>query len=166
MKKNILCLLFLAAIFTLSACGTGNKAPVPGTEQNPGASPIIYQNEQMGFSLEFPTSWEGKYSVETEVYISAADWSVEIFHTATREEMGAGWLFNIACTPGEDYTEDQPPVMAGWCPILAQTGGCTYYAFTPSGVEYDEDPASAAGKEYRELYDQIDIVISSFKLLD
>jgi len=124
-----------------------------------------YVSEQFGFSIAFPASWRGKYSISTILSESDSKWSVGIYHTASKEEMGLGELFIIGCTPGEHYTADEPPVMSGWCPILAQTGGRTYFANTPSGVTYNEDNDKNA-IEYHVLYSQIELIFDSFKLID
>ena len=125
----------------------------------------IYVSEQCGFSIAFPASWEGKYSISTILFKSESEWSVEVSHTASKEEIGLGELFIIGCRPGEDYTEENPPVMSGWCPILAQTGGRTYFANTPSGVTYNEDDDKDT-IEYHILYSQIGLIFDSFKLTE
>jgi len=164
----------MLAIFFLTACAGDKKSYDPGGNYPPASEDVLneaiksdvsYINYDYGFSLEFPASWENKFGVETVIFKNIDEWSVEVFHTATRDEMGHGWLFNIACAPGEGYTEDEPPVMSGWCVILAQTGGRTYFAFTPSGVEYNEDPESETGIEYIEMSEQIADIIESFILL-
>lgn len=133
-------------------------------------STILYQNLDIGFTLEFPSSWEGKFIIkEYEI-----DWlgrnSIELYHKATMDEReDIGWLGSFGRTSGF-YTADWPPVMAGWCPILEYKNGFTYYYQSPSDVQYSEDetgqPITDAAREYVEMREQLKEIMNSMIVLD
>jgi len=133
-----------------------------------------YANALIGFSIDFPESWDGKFGTAYLEYEREDGMArmINIFHLATREEFGAGllhgpgWIFSVGRVPGEHYTAEEPPVMAGWCPILAQTGGYTYFASTPSGVEYNEEEGSLTAAEYQAMSALIESILESFRLLE
>lgn len=129
---------------------------------------VLYENNDIGFSMEIPTSWEGKYSiaeVSTIVEDELIYQGLSFFHTATMDELGEGRLFSIGRSTGEDFTEDEPPVMSGQTIILAQTGGYTYHISFPSDVQYNEDPKSESAAEYKEMISQVDLLVNTFKLI-
>ena len=130
-------------------------------------SGVLYKNEQIGFSIVFPASWEGKYSIETTEfeYEGVTTWAINVFHKASQNDKFPGELFSLGRVTGEGFTEDNPPILAGWCPILAQADGYTYFANTPSGVEYNEAADSKSGAEYKEMYDRLESIFDSFELL-
>ena len=69
-----------------------------------------------------------------------------------------GILFFIDCYPGE-WSEDNPPVIAGHSVVVAQTEKDTYLLRTPSDVEYSaSDPMLA--EAYQSLIAQQDFIIS------
>jgi len=135
----------------------------------PIGAPIQYVNERLGFSIELPASWNGKYSIETSAFernggIAGA---VSFYHNPTIDELGyGGYLFALGRAPGENYTEDDPPIYAGGCQFLAVTGGYTYFINFPSGVEYNEDPDSATASEYHEWTNQIESMLDSFSVCE
>ena len=69
-----------------------------------------------------------------------------------------GGRFFIDCFPGE-WSEYNPPVIAGHSVVVAQTEKDTYLLRTPSDVEYSEsDPMLA--EAYQSLIAQKDFIIS------
>ena len=70
-------------------------------------------------------------------------------------EMPLNWM---DCYPGE-WSEDNPPVIAGHSVVVAQTEKDTYLFRTPSDVEYSaSDPVLA--ESYQSLIAQKDFIIS------
>lgn len=139
-------------------------------ELNDETESALYENFNLGFSMQIPFSWEGKYTIE-ELEQTYGDEgiikSISFSHNATMDEMGSdvGWLFSFGKVTGEHFTEDEPPIMSGQTIILAQTGGYTYYVHFPSGVEYNDDPESESAVEYKEMVSQVDFLINTFKLI-
>ena len=85
-------------------------------------------------------------------------------HKATRDNGEGGVLFFLDCYPGQ-WSEDDPPVVAGHSVVVAQTEENTYLLRTPSDVEYSQtDPALAA--EYQALAAQQDFISAHIYVTD
>jgi len=128
----------------------------------------VYVNPQLGFSVVFPAAWSGKYHMETTEFErnGGIGGAINLFHNPTIEELGnAGLLFTLGRAPGEEYTEDEPPIMSGASILLAREGGYTYFINFPSGVEYSEAVNSESAKEYKEWESQIESMLDSFQLI-
>lgn len=83
---------------------------------------------------------------------------ITFYHKPTHDNGEGGILFFIDCYPGE-WSEDNPPVIAGHSVVVAQTEKDTYLLRTPSDVEYSEsDPMLA--EAYQSLIAQQDLIIS------
>jgi len=178
----------LSAMLALTACGANGNAqegptpqPSPAVQQTPeqivqqSSNDSVYARhyfDSLGFSIELPTFWEGKfglYEFEVEFDFGTRHF-VEIYHIATREELGGeGRLVTLGRSPRDHYTyEDERPVMAGTSIFLAQTGGITYFANFPSGVEHSDGNSAA---EYLEMIghwepSHWDFLTSSFQLME
>ena len=141
---------------------------------------ILQRFSNLGFSVEFPVFWEGKYGLHAfDVdFDFGTRHMVEVYHIATREKMLAesgfpygGRIMSLGRSPREDYTYDYPPIMAGGTIFLAQTGGNTYFVNFPSGVEHNEDPNSETAAEYLEMIghwepSHWDFLTNSFRLTE
>ena len=83
---------------------------------------------------------------------------ITFYHKPTHDNGEGGILFFIDCYPGE-WSEDNPPVIAGHSVVVAQTEKDTYLLRTPSDVEYSaSDPMLA--EAYQSLIAQQDLIIS------
>ena len=140
---------------------------------------MLHQFDNLGFSFVLPASWEGKYGMD--IHESEGWGTVELYHTATWEEFGelgstffegeyirvVGTLFRFGRSPGEHFTDDEPPIMAGGSRILARTGGYTYFMNFPSDAQWNyEAPESEATLEYLEMESQWEFIANSFRLLE
>jgi len=192
--KKFVTLLILATtmLFALSACNGNSEVqeyalptvttPPTITQQTeqPPAEPETESGTRhyfynLGFSVEFPAFWEGKFSMN-ESYVEmdfGTRHFVEVYHTATREEGGfGGTIFVLGVSPRDHYTYgDEHPVMSGGSIFLAQTGGRTYFVNFPSGVEHSENPDSTAAAEYLEMVGNFepshwDFLINSFRMIE
>jgi len=155
----------------------GCESPEVQPEANNG---IRHQFYNLGFSLEFPSSWEGKYGL-VESYVEfdfGTRHFVEVYHVATREEMWeetrfpyGGRILTLGRSPREGYTYDYAPIMAGGTMFLEQTGGNTYFVNFPSGVEHNEGPNSESAAEYLEMIghwepSHWDFLTDSFRIIE
>lgn len=123
-------------------------------------SSILYVNHQLGFSMEMPLNWMGQVEVEEEYGLHHQNGGncITFYHKPTHDNGEGGILFFIDCYPGE-WSEDNPPVIAGHSVVVAQTENYTYLLRTPSDVEYSEsDPMLA--EAYQSLIAQQDLIIS------
>ncbi|MCL2565913.1 MAG: hypothetical protein FWE24_08935 [Defluviitaleaceae bacterium] len=141
---------------------------------------VFHQFDNLGFSIVFPAFWEGKYGLDefSVEFDFGTRHFVEVYHTATREEMFeesgfpyGGRILSLAMSPREGYTYEHPPIMAGGTIFLAQTGGNTYFVNFPSGVEHNEDPNSQSVMEYLEMVghwepSHWDFLTNSFRLIE
>lgn len=131
-----------------------------------GSSASLYVNERLGFSMEMPLSWLGQVEVEEEYDLPHRGGGncVTFYHKATRDNGEGGVLFFLDCYPGQ-WSEDDPPVVAGHSVVVAQTEEDTYLLRTPSDVEYSQtDPALAA--EYQALAAQQDFISTHICITD
>ena len=131
-----------------------------------GLSASLYVNERLGFSMEMPLSWLGQVEVEEEYDLPHRGGGncVTFYHKATRDNGEGGVLFFLDCYPGQ-WSEDDPPVVAGHSVVVAQTEENTYLLRTPSDVEYSQtDPALAA--EYQALAAQQDFISAHICITD
>ena len=196
-KYAVLLALSIVMIFIFAACGSNGDDVAPyandiepslpyqtapqideseiAEEPQPEEDGIEHRfyNLGVGFSINFPASWEGRYGFYAHdvEYDFGLRQYVEVFHTATRDEGYPGTLFRLGTSPRDIYTEDEPPIMAGGTIILAQSGGITYFVHFPSGIEHSEDPNSAAAAEYLEMVGywepgHWDFLVKSFRLME
>ncbi|MCL2372128.1 MAG: hypothetical protein FWC78_01830 [Defluviitaleaceae bacterium] len=199
MKKYVLSLT-LAAVMLLAfaACNrngsqetAANTSPTPNaTEANqPPQTTTAYARHQfrnLGFSIEFPSFWGGKFGVATRVGELDGETAhfAGVYHIATRAELYAlsgfeygGGLLTLGRIAGEQFADVAPGdsiflPQPGVSILLAQTGGYIYFANFPSGVEYNaDDPSSEAAAEYLEMIGHWepghwDFLASSFMLLN
>jgi len=166
--KKFTAILILAAsmLFVFTACGGDGNEPYLANDG------ILHQFHNLGFSLVFPDSWDGKYGLFGHEF-EAEDGLrrfLTIYHKATREALGSeyvGTLFWLGVVPGEHYTDDEPPVMAGATIILAQTGGHTYFLNFPSDVQWDyQNPDSEAATEFLEMSGQYRFIVDNFRIIE
>ena len=214
MKKYVVVLSFaITMLFALAACGTNDDTAyvndnatdlsnqtIPQDdysgiveltphEDNAG---IFHKFDNLGFSIEFPAFWEGKYGLEESYFErDSAEIGgpvdaptvivnlVSVYHIATREEFYilygdefGGRLLTLGRAEGEHFTYDNAPIMAGGSIFLAQTGGYTYFVNFPSGIEFNyTDPNSKAAIEYLEMIgnwepSHWDFLMDSFRITD
>lgn len=152
-----------------------------GQPQAESENGIRHYFTNLGFSVEFPVFWEGKFGVEE--HSSELDngtmRTASIYHKATRDELYSlygfdfgGRIFTLGRITGEHFTYDYAPIMAGGSIFLAQTGGYTYFVNFPSGVEFNyDDPTSEIAAEYLEIIghwepNHWDFLTSSFRLTE
>lgn len=131
----------------------------------------LYENTNIGFSMQIPSFWEGKYNtieLEDTYGEDGKIESIQFIHNATVEELGenTGWLFSFCKVTGEQFTEDEPPVMSGQTVILEQAGGYTYFVNFPSGVEYNEADGSESAIEYNNMRNQVNLLIDTFNVAE
>lgn len=99
---------------------------------------VSYVDRLLGFSMEFPESWRGKLEVEQNYDINQSGRSCIVFyHKPSREVFPGGVLFSIDCCPGV-WTEEAPPIPAGWSALVLQTERYTFFFRTPSDVQWCE----------------------------
>ncbi|MDP4133642.1 MAG: hypothetical protein Q8882_06490 [Bacillota bacterium] len=120
----------------------------------------IYKNKSLGFSIEIPKSWEGKYK------IVEVDRGITVYQSGTVEKFGEGTgrLFSIELLEGtieKDKAEDTP-----WpAHFLMHANGHTYVMNMPSDVQSPTwdggDKALAA--EYEKMFEDIDKIRESIE---
>jgi len=132
---------------------------------------VLRQFPDLGFSLEFPASWDGEFGLnEHEVpHEDGVNRFVAVYHRATRVETESeytGRLWSFGRAVGEHYTDEEPPVRAGMTIILAQEGGYTYFVNGPSDVQFSEVPGSESAAEFKRMDARIFTIINSFRLIE
>lgn len=172
-KKSLPFSVGLVMLLVLTLCLSGCSEKNEVQDQTSGAdtipnqsasaeepSSILYVNHQLGFSMEMPLNWMGQVEVKEEYGLHHQNGGncITFYHKPTHDNGEGGILFFIDCYPGE-WSEDNPPVIAGHSVVVAQTEKDTYLLRTPSDVEYSEsDPMLA--EAYQSLIAQKDFIIS------
>ena len=129
------------------------------------SSAILYVNQRLGFSAELPLDWIGQVEIKEEYGLHHQNGGncITFYHKPTHDNGEGGILFFIDCYPGE-WSEDNPPVIAGHSVVVAQTEDNTYLLRTPSDVEYSESD-SALAEAYQALAAQQDFIIAHIKAI-
>lgn len=172
-KNSLLFSVGIVMLLVLTLCLSGCSEKNEVQDQTNGAdtilnqsasaeepSSILYVNHQLGFSMEMPLNWMGQVEVKEEYGLHHQNGGncITFYHKPTHDNGEGGILFFIDCYPGE-WSEDNPPVIAGHSVVVAQTEKDTYLLRTPSDVEYSEsDPMLA--EAYQSLIAQQDFIIS------
>lgn len=172
-KKSLPFSVGLVMLLVLTLCLSGCSEKNEVQDQTNGAdtipnqsasaeepSSILYVNHQLGFSMEMPLNWMGQVEVKEEYGLHHQNGGncITFYHKTTHDNGEGGILFFIDCYPGE-WSEDNPPVIAGRSVVVAQTEKDTYLFRTPSDVEYSaSDPVLA--ESYQSLIAQKDFIIS------
>ena len=86
------------------------------------SSAILYVNQRLGFSAELPLDWIGQVEIKEEYGLHHQNGGncITFYHKPTHDNGEGGILFFIDCYPGE-WSEDNPPVIAGHSVVVAQT---------------------------------------------
>ncbi|MCD7946799.1 MAG: hypothetical protein LUG13_00660 [Oscillospiraceae bacterium] len=155
-----LCLLLCASCEENGspASDTPLASPSPAAESAaaPSATPdqeegILYENADLGFSLTFPESWDGKYG------ILPLDDSIEVNHTQTREEVGEGngLLFAIVRYSLTDDVDGME--------VIATTEDAQYVVIYPADTGVT--PTNASADEYLAMLEEAPSVVGTIRLL-
>lgn len=122
--------------------------------------PILYENAQLGFSLEFPFQWKDRYVIEDH------DDGIVIYCKKVYDawEHEGGRLLTIHRQVGELIDEEDIAQSPAPAKLLIQGNGYTYYAIFPSDVQYPPDNRKLA-EEYKDLEEQIFEVLKSIALV-
>ena len=141
---------------------TASAAPLPSAAVTQRPAPVIvtpaglhYENAAMGFSLDFPDAWEGRY------IIRELPSSVAVSSKAAGEN---GLLFRIQRLTGELITQKRIDNLDIMGEILLRGNGCTYIASLRTELYSFDDEKLAA--EYKALLDTRAEAYKSIKLLE
>lgn len=126
-----------------TALPTADVTSAPTAET--AANSVLYTNETLGFSLKFPRSWEGKFSIsEWENGISVS------FRPDAPVEEGKGYLFSLIKNPSEDDASFLDGAQ------YIESNGATYVYGGPTDVTYfEEDPEYDTFVRMRDEIDQV-----------
>lgn len=103
-----------------------------------GGSPVVYRNRALGFSMEIPSDWEGRYGIEENGDM------VTVYHKVIRETYGDGMgdLFYIQRLEGA-LSEEETSEPGGRTAVL-RANGYTYVFGIPTDMRC---PAGEGGDE-------------------
>ena len=163
MKKKLFAgLLALSMFALLTACGgqpaepsaEATAATEEVTESQPGGwegDSIVYENEQ-GWSLTMPASWEGRFDVVDEAG------SVHICASSSHDEENGGILFTVMRLDAAEADEmaDVVPVT----PLATLDDGTRYVAVLPSDVQFNPEFA----EDYQDMNKDVESVLGTFTL--
>jgi hypothetical protein len=146
MRKRILCTTLVIAVCLSVLCGC---------RQGQGDTSEVYENQELGFSISFPSTWKGKYAVEANPQ-SASGVVVET-------EWG-GILCFIFRETAEEWADsgegDSSPVEYR---VLGENSDFVYLLYFASDVNYDPED-----EEQVETYNEMrnDLYNIKFEILE
>ena len=112
-----------------------------------GGNPVVYQNRALGFSMEIPGDWEGRYEIEENGE------TVTVYHKAIRETYGDGMgdLFYIQRMEGSPSDEEANE--PGGRTVVLRENGYTYVFGIPTDVRHPawEGGDTALSNEYLQM---------------
>lgn len=112
-----------------------------------GGNPVVYQNRALGFSMEIPGDWEGRYEIEENGE------TVTVYHKAIRETYGDGMgdLFYIQRMEGS--LSDEEANEPGGRTVALRANGYTYVFGIPTDVRHPawEGGDTALSNEYFQM---------------
>lgn len=150
-------ILLIMAVLSLAISGLS-----AGCNQNMNyktEDSIIYKNETLGFSLEFPRDWKDKYIIE-----ESAD-NISIFSKKIYENYnGAGRLLTIERVIGELITQEDMQQAPVGQQIVLRGNGYTYFTIEPSDVQYPPGDAELS-KDYKAMSERIPEIYHSISML-
>lgn len=117
---------------------------------------IIYENEELGFSISFPKEWKDRY------IIKEIDNRIEV-SSKKNFEFG-GLLFTIERLIGELITEEDIERSPSKEVIILKGNGYTYIVRYPSDMQYPPDNEELI-KEYKSMFEQIPSICKTIDIL-
>ena len=125
----------------------------------PSAEGSVVLVENLGISLTFPSSWEGKYSI---VYDLPESGSTDYAMVVRNNSGGGGILFWVNRLEGDMIEErDLRETIPGYANMYA-FNGCTYFFSTPTDVQSPHiEMGQDAVDEYRAMYDSLPEIFNS-----
>lgn len=143
-----------------------NSSEVTGIALPVESSALLYVNQRLGFTIEFPVEWAGLIQLEEEYDLPHQNRGncITIYHRETLEKEGHGALFYIDCYPGV-WAEDDRPVMAGASRRALQTEDFAVFVRAPSGVEFSESDEALAAR-YQALSSQMEYLATHIKEIE
>lgn len=122
---------------------------------------ITYRDEKMGFSIDFPKTWEGKYIV------AEGEFGLSIKHNVNGENGDKLITIGIYDTEQQWLADGGDDVAMPYSKLGIRNGLVFVYQL-PSESNYDmeTDKGKCAYEEYIELQKDIEDIIGSFKFLD
>ena len=132
-----------------------NSSEVTGIALPVESSALLYVNQRLGFTIEFP---------EYDLPHQNGGNCITIYHRETLEKEGHGALFYIDCYPGV-WAEDDRPVMAGASRRALQTEDFAVFVRAPSGVEFSESDEALAAR-YQALSSQMEYLATHIKEIE
>ncbi len=118
----------------------------------------MYSNSNLGFTLELPQSWEGKYIVKEN---SNEDFSfVEFLHKdiVKKNEFG-GRIFHI-----DIFSSAQQNLSALGGKAIGSANGKHYYFFTPTDIQ-DEEATPEEKEEYAKMVKETEEIFKTVKVV-
>lgn len=133
MRKFFCVLCLIASLLVVQGCS------IPNTNNSQNK----YENKELGFSVEFPSTWKGKYSVE----LNTADKSSS---SVVIKTSWGGILCYIFRDTQEQWKESQQIESPVDYTLLAENDEFAYILIPASDVQYDVNDEEQA-KVYNDM---------------
>ena len=129
------------------------------------SSALLYVNQRLGFTIEFPVEWAGLIQLEEEY-----DLRTKMEGTASRSITGRRWRRRprgpvLHRTAIRVWAEDDGQWMAGASRRALQTEDFAVFVRAPSGVEFSESDEALAAR-YQALSSQMEYLATHIKEIE
>ena len=146
-----------APVSSASDIAQSDLTPQVQIQMPESSSCILYVDQELEFTMEIPLDWLGKILIDSHSGVRDGSYCVGVYHREIYEKSdGFGCIFVLDICPGQ-WSEDDPPIQAGWSQLALQTENYAYFVRTPSGVEYPMDDERLS-QEYLSMQDQLDYI--------
>lgn len=136
---------------------SGGVAAFTNTTDKNQQTNLVYTNEKLGFTLEFPATWAGNYFTEETNDI------VNIHHKATWQKNGTGTLFTIwRFTKDKWNTEGKSLQDIIGLQKIYENNQAVFGFSCPTDVQYDIENKKLS-EEYQQMEKEVNNIIRTFQ---
>ncbi len=169
-KQYVILILGFCLALNLTGCNKGSSETLQAedslyiSESQEGNSlegSYVYENVEMGFSLEMPRTWEGKFFTEK------TQEGVSFYHKNKKEGLHAE-LFSIYIFGTEGDWENASPEFKEYHALeLGVREGMVYVRVRPSDFQYNpEEEEESVIREYESMLVESNLIFDSFRFIN
>ena len=121
---------------------------------------VVYHNEEMGFELTFPESWDSICSYDDRPWQGILN--VSFYHEELFKNEEGGYVFSIFKASHDEYKE-LTSYLPGIMGVLHKDDKFVYFADGPTDWQGGE-PGNIYFNEYMMMYEDVEGILKTFKI--